>query len=111
MNRLVAAAAIAILLHPVIARGADCNLNGQDDALDVANGRSPGMRFAYRRIDIDSPGNLLAGDLDGDALPDLVIKTSVSFNGGAGAFLPPVPLAVGDRVRLLALADLDGDRD
>src|ERR1051326_9022396 len=73
---------------------------------------APTCGSPYQSIAVDGrPNTLLAGDLDGDANPELIVKTSVFFNTGRAAFTPPSPLALGAQAQLLKLADLDGDRD
>ena len=63
----------------------------------------------------DGPAFLVASDLDGDGLPDLVVANQLSndvsiFQSlGNGEFAPEVRIEVGDAPRALFASDLDGD--
>lgn len=60
-------------------------------------------------------GNIVAGDIDGDAIPDLVIrclpepKISVQFGNGDGSFTEPVDYETAPSMHAIALVDLNGD--
>ncbi len=60
---------------------------------------------------------IVAGDLSGDGLPDLIVthsaagSVSVLENQGSGSFLAPQPHAVGEFPSSVLAADLNGDGD
>ncbi len=65
-----------------------------------------------------SPQDLIAGDFDGDGLPDLAVAVRdpagavlIMRNSGGGVFAPVQSIGVGERPRGLAAADIDGDGD
>jgi len=63
-----------------------------------------------------TPSGLAVGDVNSDALPDLLVQESsatvaVLLNVGRGIFVAAPSVAVGQVPRRLLLADLDGDRD
>jgi hypothetical protein len=62
-----------------------------------------------------APDTVTVGDVDGDAIPDLLATSrndgtiTVVRGGGGGAFLPPVAYPVGPTITAPILVDLDGD--
>lgn len=127
-------AAAAMVLSPAALRGADCNLDGRDDAEDIAGGWSPDCDLngvpdecdVAPRIalveDASCPAAggsrfVAAADLDGDGDPDLAVAAwtsnavSVLLNRGDGAFAPSVDLQAGNWPWAVTAADIDGDGD
>jgi hypothetical protein len=66
-------------------------------------------------LGVAQPVRMLAGDLDGDALPELVVaddhSVAVLHNLGGLTFAPPEPHPTFNHQQDIALADLDGDDD
>ena len=60
-------------------------------------------------------GNVAAGDINGDTIPDLVVrclpepKISVQFGNGDGSFSEPVDYETAPSMHAIAIADLNGD--
>lgn len=118
-------------------RAADCNLNGLEDAAEVAEGKGPDCnqngipdacdlapRFALRAPESFAvgifPTTVVSGDLNGDGMRDLVTVNehtddiSVLINAGGGRFLPWVRYYAGGEINFKSsavLADFDGDDD
>jgi len=112
---------------------ADCNANGVQDSVDIADGTSDDCNGngVPDECDVSSlafasaadyavgvrPFALAAADLDGDQHLDLAVVNSFSdtasvlVNNGDGTFGVPALLAVGDGPHSVAAADVDGDRD
>jgi hypothetical protein len=81
----------------------------------ILRGRSDGLLHGAEDIDAGgAPTDLVAGDVNSDAMADLVAVTEggdllVYRSTGARGLGPATPLLVGGRPRGLALADLNGD--
>jgi hypothetical protein len=91
---------------------------GPDDGLFLYLGRGDGTFGDALFLDFEGevgPGPLLARDLDGDGLLDVVASirragdVSVWFGVGDGTFRAGPRFAAGDRLETLVAADFDGD--
>jgi hypothetical protein len=126
--------AVSMLLGGFTARGADCDRNGVDDAIDIEKGTSadcnrngipdlcekapPVLGFLDESTPVAATMQvLLAADLDGDGALDLAAGSrgtrglsavTVLWNRGGGAFIAAEHPA-GENLYSLAAADLDGD--
>ena len=64
----------------------------------------------------DEPHSLVAGDLNRDHFPDLIVANrggtvSILMNNRDGTFQDPVSYAAGERPAVITIGDLDGDLD
>jgi hypothetical protein len=62
----------------------------------------------------DGPGRIAIGDVDGDAVPDVVVANYTSgsitlLHGRSATFRRTVTIAVGNHPQGIALGDLNGD--
>ena len=113
----------------------DCDRNGIPDVCDLAAGTSfdcdrdgvpdecqaadPQVRLDDLQPTFGAGGVVVAGDLDGDGLPDVASPSitgttlgngvNVWRNLGGGELAPPIRLPVGSRPITIRLADVDGD--
>jgi hypothetical protein len=66
-------------------------------------------------LDVQYIGHVATGDLNGDTVPDLLIrhypepKVSIQLGNGDGSFGEPVEYETADRLQDVTVADLDGD--
>lgn len=113
---------------------ADCNGNGVEDTVDIANGTSQDCNgngvpdecdVAPQLFGLAAPVGLPAptspkwialGDLDGDLDTDIAATNSIAglallMNDGDGSFAPPVNISLGESPGKLVAVDLDGDLD
>jgi hypothetical protein len=112
----------------------DCNRNMVPDAYELSTGQAEDCdgdgrpndcdliagRFALgfpRREDMPVPGRVDVGDLDGDGLEDIVVRTSrgsafleILLNGGRGRFERVETIELEQSLQSLVIVDLDRDR-
>jgi hypothetical protein len=114
-SRPAAAPVAALLLVLAVpARGADCNGNGIDDALDLAP-RDAGFAAALF-IPLDrEPVAVAAADLDGDGRDDAAVATAFGLttllSDGQGGLSVGEEVVIGSNPQDVVAADLDGDGD
>jgi hypothetical protein len=116
LNSVTLVGLVAIAVHfAAVAHAEDCNSNGIPDELDLQPTLDFGVAVDY--IAGVLPRSQAVGDLNDDGYADIVTglfslgKASVLINRGDGTYEFPECYAVGDRVRMVALGDIENDDD
>jgi hypothetical protein len=130
--RTLSAAALALISCSRSLFALDCNGNGQEDALDIANGQSHDCNLNSVPDECDlkptfelvlagsyalsaRPTSLVAADFNADGREDLAVAKEdpgslcILLNEGSGTFRAPAELSAGEGNCFVAAGDLNGD--